>query len=145
MQKTIGAGTGGGGRGARHRGLVVAMAAVEDVAAAGRADPAPPTVVLAPATAREQEAEAIESPRATEEKKNNSSTDPKPILAKPRRASASCSMGGRGGAAWRRSEEQSRSGQVRSGREEGLPRPRSWAAVVAEYFYTPAKVEGLPA
>mgnify|MGYP003702467947 CR=1 FL=1 len=38
-------------RGRRNRGLVVAMAAVEDVVAARRPDPAPPPVVLASARA----------------------------------------------------------------------------------------------
>ena len=37
------------------RGLVVAMAAVEDVVAAGRPDPAPPPVVLASARTTKQQ------------------------------------------------------------------------------------------
>jgi hypothetical protein len=53
--------TEGRGGGGRHRGLVVAMAAVEDVAAAGRADPAPPPVVLAPARAHSEKMPSDES------------------------------------------------------------------------------------
>jgi hypothetical protein len=119
----------------------VAMAAVEDVAAAGRADPAPPAVVLAPAHARanNKQKPLRARERATERKIERDAGEKKQQQqhgygpeAHPGEAAALLGgvlvHGRREGAALRRSgEEQSRSGQVRSGREEErLPRPRSW-------------------
>jgi hypothetical protein len=46
----------------RDRGLVVAMAAVEDVVAAGRPDPAPPPVVLASARTTKQQQSPVSQP-----------------------------------------------------------------------------------
>jgi hypothetical protein len=117
------------------------MAAVEDVAAAGRADPAPPAVVLAPAHARanNKQKPLRARERATERKIERDAGGKKQQQqhgygpeAHPGEAAALLGgvvvHGRREGAALRRSgEEQSRSGQVRSGREEErLPRPRSW-------------------
>jgi hypothetical protein len=117
------------------------MAAVEDVAAAGRADPAPPAVVLAPAHARanNKQKPLRARERATERKIERDAGEKKQQQqhgygpeAHPGEAAALLGgvlvHGRREGAALRRSgEEQSRSGQVRSGREEErLPRPRSW-------------------
>lgn len=119
----------------------MAMAAVEDVAAAGRADPAPPAVVLAPAHARanNKQKPLRARERATERKIERDAGEKKQQQqhgygpeAHPGEAAALLGgvvvHGRREGAALRRSgEEQSRSGQVRSGREEErLPRPRSW-------------------
>jgi hypothetical protein len=91
--------------------------------------------------AREQQAEAIESPGASDREKNierdageKKQQQQHGYGPEAHPGEAAALLGGvvvhgrREGAALRRSgEEQSRSGQVRSGREEErLPRPRSW-------------------